>query len=346
MWAIDNRTPFAAERGGARDRDGAELWLVCVKATFDLFDDGSVQLAERQEKVHMAPEFHGDPVGTGLKHDTDLQWGKPGTDVLLRGSAFSCEGPVVRLPIAFQVGPVRRQAVVIGERRWERATGGVVPGPPVPFTASPLTWERAYGGTDRGNGTPAWEPRNPVGRGFSRDRAQAVGAPLPTVEHPQEAFRSPADRPTPMGFGPIARHWHPRATFAGTYDAAWMQDRRPLLPLDYDLRYHFAAPPEQQVPDRLFGGESVRLANLHPRVPRYASALPRTDLRFRTVFRGRTPVHHTGRLSSVTVDTDRSQLIMAWVSELPCHHTIQRLLRTEIRLVSRVRIPAVRGEAA
>ncbi|HEY8290585.1 MAG TPA: DUF2169 domain-containing protein [Acetobacteraceae bacterium] len=346
MWAIDNRTPFAAERGGARDRDGAEIWLVCVKASFDLLDDGSVQLATEQEPVHMAPAFQGDPASSSLTHDTDLQWGKPGTDVLLRGSAFSCEGHVPRLPVAFQVGPVRRQAVIVGERVWERALGGVVPTPANPFTSQPLTWERAFGGTDRSDGTMAWEPRNPVGRGFSRDRAQSPGSPLPTIEHAQQPIRSAADRTAPIGFGPIARHWHPRATFAGTYDAAWMRDRRPLLPRDYDLRYHFAAPAEQQVPGHLRGGETIRLANLHPRVSRYSCTVPSVDLRFRTVFRGRDSIHHTGKLTSLTLDTDRSRLIMAWISELPCHHTIQRLLRTEIRLVPRVRVPAARRAAA
>ena len=32
MWQVDNRTPFAAERGWVRDRNGAEIWLVAVKA--------------------------------------------------------------------------------------------------------------------------------------------------------------------------------------------------------------------------------------------------------------------------------------------------------------------------
>ena len=41
MWQIDNRTPFAAERGWVRDRDGAEVWLVAVKCTFDILPDGT-----------------------------------------------------------------------------------------------------------------------------------------------------------------------------------------------------------------------------------------------------------------------------------------------------------------
>jgi hypothetical protein len=32
MWSLTNQTPFAAARGGARDRTGAEIWLVVVKS--------------------------------------------------------------------------------------------------------------------------------------------------------------------------------------------------------------------------------------------------------------------------------------------------------------------------
>jgi len=36
MWALKNRTPYAAERTWVRDRSGAHHWIVAVKATFDL----------------------------------------------------------------------------------------------------------------------------------------------------------------------------------------------------------------------------------------------------------------------------------------------------------------------
>jgi hypothetical protein len=340
VWAIDNRTPFAAERAGARDRNGAELWLVAVKATFQMMDDGSLELAGDQEPVHLAPAFRDDAMNSSLLHDTDLVWGKPGTDVLLQGSAWSCTGLVTELPVAFQVGPVTRQAVVVGERLWERAPGGVMVGATRPFTTAPLCWEHAFGGTDPTVQPAALEPRNPVGRGFSYRRVQPPGNPLPTIEHPRERLGSPADRPPPVGFGPVACHWHERARWAGTYDETWMQQRRPLSPDDFDLRHQFSAPAGQQVPGHLRGGEDIRLANLHPRLPRYRCRLPQVDLRFRTVFRGAAPVHHHGKLSSVTIDTDRALVIVAWIAELPCHHTIQRLLRTEIRTARRVRVKA------
>src|SRR5688572_23403033 len=48
MWALDNRTPFAAERGWARDREGAEVWIVVVKATFLVERDGGLRVPASQ----------------------------------------------------------------------------------------------------------------------------------------------------------------------------------------------------------------------------------------------------------------------------------------------------------
>ena len=44
-------------------------------------------------------------------------------------------------------------------------------------------------------------------------------------------------------FGPVGRHWEPRVRYAGTYDDRWTEDRMPLLPKDFDDRFHNAAPP-------------------------------------------------------------------------------------------------------
>jgi hypothetical protein len=49
-------------------------------------------------------------------------------------------------------------------------------------------------------------------------------------------------RPSPAGFGPIACHWQPRVGFAGTYGDAWVANRLPLLPDDFDDRFFQSAP--------------------------------------------------------------------------------------------------------
>lgn len=76
--------------------------------------------------------------------------------------------------------------------------------------------------------------------------------------------------PTSGCFAPIDCSWEPRRSFAGTYDAAWRENRAPIPPRDRDLRLHSDALPEQRSPralstplviemSGLYGEEAVRL---------------------------------------------------------------------------------------
>ncbi|HXK36280.1 MAG TPA: DUF2169 domain-containing protein, partial [Candidatus Paceibacterota bacterium] len=92
MWMIENYTPFAAERAWVRDKNGAETWLVAVKATYRITGDGPMQLAEEQEPVCMAPKYGGDPATTSLLYESDLVHTKLNTDIILHGHAYAPGG--------------------------------------------------------------------------------------------------------------------------------------------------------------------------------------------------------------------------------------------------------------
>lgn len=64
-----------------------------------------------------------------------------------------------------------------------------------------------------------------------------------------------------MALGPLGRHWQARVGFAGRYDDAWLAERFPFLPADFDERYFQSAPADQWT-DHLRGGEEVLLLNL------------------------------------------------------------------------------------
>lgn len=42
MWALDNRTPYAADRNWTRDKAGEHWWLVAVRATYLIDPTGFV----------------------------------------------------------------------------------------------------------------------------------------------------------------------------------------------------------------------------------------------------------------------------------------------------------------
>ena len=117
MWQVDNRTPFAAERGWVRDRDGAEVWLVAVKASFDILPDGSTVPSAEQPPVLRVPAYFGDPATSSIRYEADLVLTKTTTDVLLVGNAHAPGGqPVTELDVGFRVGALQKQIRAVGER--------------------------------------------------------------------------------------------------------------------------------------------------------------------------------------------------------------------------------------
>lgn len=332
MWQLDNRTPFAAERGWVRDRDGAEVWLVAVKATFDVGADGRIAVAQEQPPVLHLPEHHGEPGHSSVKYEADLVLTKKTTDIVVVGHAHAPAGTAVEhIDAGFRVGPVQKIVRVFGDRRW----GLFGPGPAEPFQRMPIVYERAYGGVDAASRTPErdWDWRNPVGVGHSVSWGQAQGTPLPNIEHPAQLVKSRSDRPAPAGLGAIASHWQPRAGYAGTYDEAWQRTRAPLLAADMDERWYQCAPADQQSPSFLRGGEDALLLNLSPLASQLRFRLPKLYLGFETRFYdGSREIHRSRQLHTVILEPDAPRVSLVWHSALPCHFKVHKLDRTVITL--------------
>src|SRR5690349_3463690 len=92
MWQVDNRTPFAAAQSWVRNLDGAETWIVVVKATFDVLEDGSTRVAAEQPKPVRTPVYRGEPGRSSIEYESDFALGKTTTDIVVNGSAFAPGG--------------------------------------------------------------------------------------------------------------------------------------------------------------------------------------------------------------------------------------------------------------
>jgi hypothetical protein len=331
MWQVDNRTSFAAERGWVRDRQGAEVWLVAVKCTFDIKPDGSTEISKEQPPVLRVPEYYGEPGKSSIKYETDLILAKKKTDILLLGHAYAPGGKsVAKLDVGFRVGPVQKVLRVFGDREW----GAFGASSPQPFTKMPLVYERAFGGVDRQSQHPEydWDWRNPVGTGFAISRSNSNGMRIPNIEYRDKLICGWDNRPPPAGFGPIASHWQPRAAFAGTYDEHWMKTRQPLLAEDMDDRFFQCAPIDQQSSQFLRGGERAVLLNLTPD-SELRFDLPRLYLGFETRFYdGSREVHKNRSLHTVILEPDFPRVSLVWHTALPCHFKVQKLERTIVTL--------------
>ena len=336
MWHVENQTPFAAERAWVRDRNGAEVWLVAVKCTFEIGPDGSTRPAGDQPAVLRIPEYTGAPGNSSMRFDSDLVLTKTTTDVTIAGHAYAPGGkPTREMDVGFRVGGVQKVLRVVGDRKWRRA--GMTS--PEHFVKMPLVYERAFGGVDRKSTSPErdWDWRNPVGTGFAVSGDHLADVTVPNLEYPDEPIRSWNDRPRPAGFGPVSSHWQPRVAFAGTYDERWVAERLPLVPNDFDDRFFQCAPVDQQTPTFLRGGEQFTLFGVRPN-GELRFVLPKVFLGFETLFYdGSTEIHKERKLHSVIIDADRPSVSLVWHTALACHFKVQKLRRTIVTLKTPLR---------
>ena len=269
MWALDNRTPFAAERTWVRDQNGAEIWIVAVKGTFRIMPDGKVEMSDDQAPIERVPTYRSEPDKSSMLYESDLVQTKPTTDILLHGSAHAPNGkPASQVDVTLKVDDLTKTLRVFGDRTWKSGLLGLSMTNPEPFKVMPITYERAYGGIDQVSDNPkkhGGERRNPVGAGYAMDAEHLIDKKVPNVEDPRHLICSWRTQPRPAGFGPIARDWSPRMELAGTYDDKWETERLPLPPEDFSERFFQCAPEDQQPAKYLKGGGGRRVGESHTR---------------------------------------------------------------------------------
>lgn len=328
MWALDNRTPYKADSTWGRDKDGVHEWIVAAKGTFDIEPEGSLKRAEEQLAPLLMAEYNGEPGASSLRYDADLVAPKPTTDVVINGTAYAPKGrPSTDFVVSAQVDRVCKTIRVRGNRRWRRGAFGVGPSSAEPVAEVPIVYERAYGGYDQTDPDPKkqyMDARNPVGCGAAAKTRHLIGQPVPNFEYPNGDL----EKPNPAGFGAIDSFWSPRRELNGTYDKAWEQKRRPLLPEDWDPRSLLCSPVDQQPKSHLRGGEFVELINLtRDGVLRFV--LPKVYFTFSTRF-GRRTEEHRSRLATVIIEPDYPRVVMVWSTALTCRTDVDYLDETVI----------------
>ena len=327
-----NVTPFVFDFGPCLDQNGQEYVVAALKATFHVAESGRISIPDREEMlpVFQCDLFHDKPDNSSLKYPSDIVFAKPGTDVIINGHAYNGRRGVN--DIAFHAGPVEKAIRVFGPRCWDIAVLGTRMTEPGPFDKMPLAYENAYGGVceDEKAGKRVYE-FNPVGAGFETKAREGLAAP--NLEYPSELIKSVKDRPRPASFGAVAPGWKQRTRYAGTFDAAWSKTRRPLLPSDFDERYHHAAPEDQIVKSRLQGGEPVVLINMHPRKARMEWELP--THKFKTIFRVKNRVEEIPMvIDTLLIEPDENRFALTFRSTCAIGNDFQYIKSVTVKSVS------------
>ena len=331
-----NKTPLNAAPFILLDHTGAETLLVVMKGTWSIGKDGILTVADEQMPVMSEPLYSGEPGQSSLIYDTDIVLEKPGTDCVLIGHAWAPHSGVPHVDVSFEVGPVKRQARVFGDRKWKKSgSATAIISRAAPFEKIPLTWEQAFGGADTSWPDPAGHEfclENPVGRGFIADKSKINidGLLLPNIENPADLIQKPGQRPQPAGFGMVAPYWQPRAGYAGTYDENWRRNINPLPPADLDPHFYSSAAPGLCSPKHLTGSEQVlvegasRQGTLRFELP---AAKPRASIRCRQ----REDVVPL-RLDTVIVEPDEMHLVLVWRGLMNVHGRVHEIGPVRVEL--------------
>lgn len=325
-----NETAFPAQLVVMPDPDGAETLTAVLKATWSLASAAAAPEAEQVPLV-LADTFHGEPGESSPRLESDLAPWKPATDVVLLGHAWAPGKSARTVDVSLTIGKTSMRVRVFGDRHWWMLLGfWAMRSRPKPFEKMPLVYERAFGGFQaaRKKGEfEGYEERNPVGRGYvKKGRGNRVA--LPNLEDPRKLVGRPGDKPAPVGFGYLGRHWSPRRELLGTYDGAWEKERMPLLPEDFDPAGWNGAHPALQISPYLRGDEKVRV-----------TGAARKPLDFRLP--GIRPVmsaHWLGAwndldvaLDTVVIEPDEQRVCLTWRARLNVHGRIRKLTAVRMR---------------
>jgi len=279
--------------------------VIVAKATADLLPSGRVSIREDTAPLDKDVFLERAISGRNLEQERSLRAAsdfavyKRFADVTAVGHAYAPGGYGQASQATFRFGATthgfERRIAVFGQRRWERGLLGTAPSAPEPFRRIPLVYERAFGG-------PGFAD-NPVGVGVA-------GPVLPNLEDPARLISSPTERPAPVAFGPVSKHWGVEARTLPPHAD---------FPEDFDWTQFQQAPAGQQV-RVVRGDESFSFAAMHPEQPLITGQLP--GQRAHCMM---TSIHGQHRelplvLDTVAFDLDRMQVSLSWRAQFSISH--------------------------
>jgi hypothetical protein len=314
------------------DRSGRDVMVVIAKLTYAVSPGGTVSLAVPPSPIRAVDVPTSDRPNASIRFPSDLADDKPGTDVVLVGTAYPPRGKevteqIVSLRVTGPVHALNKSVKVFGARVWHSGLLGVTPGPAAPLGPTPLVYELSYGGVDDADHRAVTiDRRNPAGTGHVADRSRLLGQPAPPIESARPTLGT--SNPTPAGFGAIAVGWEPRVARFGTPDARWRRDRAPARPIDFDPRFNCCASPDLWSETPLLGDEVFEIVGATPsggwrfRLPAYRPL-------FRSKIRGVTtelPTH----LDLVLIDADAGRVELTWRARTPMPRRVDDLEAMQI----------------
>ncbi len=316
LWDINDHPYLSIKGRFQRDENGEEVWVVSVKRMWSFAKND--WLTPESVEIFDDPQYAGEPGFSAMIHDHEFAVYKHCTDVIVNGRAKAyAKRPVEKMECRLLVdGHIDKTLVVFGPREWIEHGGSITVSHPQSFIESDIDYSHAIGGEDE---------RNRIGSGVAKRNSTLVTQKVPSVFYPKEDWQASSHQVRVAGFGPIPPFFKQRYQLAGTFDDDWLENRRPLLPVDFDRRYYQCAPLDQQCKGYLQGGERILLSGFsHDDI--FSFRLPREKYLASADF-GDHQTEKDLELYTVFVDTEQSVISLTYSASFACQEK-EHLLKT------------------
>ena len=312
-----NLTPFITDYVLSRNKDGQNVIISILKASFDFDKNGNVSISPRER---MLPVMTTDQLydnaenaeNASIRYPSDLTTEKEGTDIIINGHAYGNNQK--RVQCGFSLGHLKKTLIVSGHRVWNPILGLNTIAGPSAFDKIQLIYENAFGGSyEDKKGVHHYE-YNPVGKGYG---AKYLERPLlPNIEYKDCLIKSISHQPKPAGLGAIPMSWKQRLVLAGTFDEAWKTQRFPLAPIDENPKFYNAVPDDQIFRPKLKGLEKLTLLNLHRSNPEFKMEIPRHTFNCTARIKDET-ISQPMEIDTCLIEPDEQRLTLTYVSRIP-----------------------------
>ncbi|UUM32456.1 DUF2169 family type VI secretion system accessory protein [Vibrio japonicus] len=318
LWDIEENRELSLKGRFQRDENGDEVWVVVAKRSWQLKGSDWYELEESE--IFDDPQYLGESGHSAMKVDHEFSYTKANTDVLIFGKARSLgKKPVVYQECRVLIdGHIDKTLAIHGERVWVEHGSSVTLSNPRPFIEKDIDYSCSIGG----------DIRNRIGGGIASSNRELLKQKVPSIFYPREDWNATGSRVRVAGFGPVPPFFESRQKLAGTFDEEWLENRKPMLPLDFDKQFYQSAPKDQQCQGYLEGGERLVMSGfchddaISFRIPKdkyqaiatFKDGSYQADMAIYTVF----------------VDSENKKISISYTASIPCQGKEHLLLSTTV----------------
>ncbi|CAM3609949.1 hypothetical protein VA7868_03562 [Vibrio aerogenes CECT 7868] len=323
---LHNASKLQASYASALFKDGRSGIVMIAKGSWPIKAPENTRPCLLPESealpIQETDTFTGEPGLSAPVYENDFPSVKPFCDVIMHACAHAPQGKSAeQVQVGLEVSNIAKFFVVTGACKWTKWASLT---PPQPFTAQPVSYDLAFGGTDltqQDKGQVKVCMANPVGRGFMplHPFKAIEGKPGPQTHETGKPVVDPSLNYAPQSFGPIARNWAPRHQFGGTYDQHWIEQVRPFLPDDFDERFYQCAPPDQQTA-YLQGGETVTLHGVSPEGT-LTFKIPENAVYMAVIDHHGTEHVLSPQADTLIIEPELNRFSIVWRANWPVHRT-------------------------